>query len=65
MGSISEDLIAAISAGSKAELTQTLAKHMSPYALAKGESIAEVTQKLINGLPFDVNEIVSNLGTQG
>ena len=65
MGSISEDLIAAISAGSKAELTQTLAKHMIPYALAKGESIAEVTQKLINGLPFDVNEIVSNLGTQG
>lgn len=65
MGSISEDLIAAISAGSKAELTQTLAKHMSPYALAKGESIAEVTQKLINGLPFDVNEIVSNLGTKG
>ena len=62
MGSISEDLIAAISAGSKAELTQTLAKHMSPYALAKGESIAEVTQKLINGLPFDVNEILSNLG---
>ena len=65
MGSISEDLIAAISAGSKAELTQTLAKHMSPYALAKNESIAEVTQKLINGLPFDVNEIVSNLGTKG
>ena len=65
MGSISEDLIAAISAGSKAELTQTLAKHMSPYALARGESIAEVTQKLINGLPFDVNEIVSNLGTKG
>ena len=65
MGSISEDLIAAISTGSKAELTQTLAKHMSPYALAKGESIAEVTQKLINGLPFDVNEIVSNLGTKG
>ena len=65
MESITPDLIAAISAGSKAELTQTLAKHMSPYAIAKNESIAEVTQKLINGLPFDVNEIVSNLGAQG
>lgn len=65
MEAISPDLIQAITVGGQAELTQTLAKHMSPYALAKGESIVETTQKLLNGLPFDVREVVGKVGTEG
>lgn len=62
MSSISPDLIEAITIGGKSELAQVLAKHMSPYALAKGESVVETTQKLLNGLPFDVKEIVGGMG---
>ena len=61
MEAISPDLIQAITVGGQAELTQTLAKHMSPYALANGESIVETTQKLLNGLPFDVKQIMAGL----
>lgn len=63
MASVTPDLIAAIEVGGKAELMETLAKHMSPYAMAKGESVVEATQKLVNGLPFDLKEIMSQFGT--
>ncbi len=56
--SISPDLIAALEFGGKCDLMETLAKHMSPYAMAKGESVIDVTQKLINGLPFDLKEVI-------
>ena len=62
MGSITPDLVEAITIGGKSELAQVLAKHMSPYALAKGESVVETTQKLLNGLPFDVKEIIGGMG---
>ena len=62
MDSITPQLVEAITIGGKAELTETLAKHMSPYAMAKGESVVETTQKLLNGLPFDLKDIVSNVG---
>ena len=65
MSSISPGLIEAITIGGKAELTETLAKHMSPYAMAKGESVVETTQKLINGLPFDLKEVIGNLNVKG
>lgn len=65
MASISPDLIEAISVSGKSELAQTLAKHMSPYALAQGESVVETTQKLLNGLPFDIKDIVGQIGTNG
>ena len=60
MESISPDLIAAIEVGGKADLMATLAEHMSPYAIASGESVVDATQKLMNGLPFDVKEIMKN-----
>ena len=63
MASITPDLIAAIEVGGKANLMETLAKHMSPYAMAKGESVVEATQKLVNGLPLDLREIMSQFGT--
>lgn len=62
MGSITPDLVEAITIGGKSELAQVLAKHMSPYALAQGESVVETTQKLLNGLPFDVKEIIGGMG---
>jgi major vault protein len=60
MASITPDLIAAIEVGGKADLMATLAEHMSPYAIASGESVVDATQKLMNGLPFDVKEIMKN-----
>ena len=65
MNSITPQLVEAITVSGKSQLTETLAKHMSPYAMAKGESVAETTQKLINGLPFDLKEIISNLHLEG
>ena len=65
MGSVSEDLIAAIAAGGKADLATAMVKNMSPYALAKNESVSEVTQKLLNGLPFDLKEVIGQLDVQG
>ena len=59
MASITPDLIAALEVGGKADMMETLAKHMSPYAMAKGESVVEATQKLVNGLPFDLKEVMS------
>ena len=63
MTSITPDLIAALEVGGKADMMETLAKHMSPYAMAKGESVVDVTQKLVNGLPFDLKEMMSQFGT--
>ena len=61
MESISPDLIAAIEMGGKCDLMSMMTEHMSPYALANGESVVETTQKLLNGLPFDVKEIMAQL----
>ena len=63
MTSITPDLIAALEVGGKADMMETLAKYMSPYAMAKGESVVEATQKLVNGLPFDLKEVMSQFGT--
>jgi major vault protein len=61
MKSITPDLVAALELGGKCDLMTTMAEHMSPYALAQGESVVDATQKLLNGLPFDVKEIVAQL----
>ena len=39
----------------------SLTEIMSPYAIAIGESVVETTQKLLNGLPFDLQDIVSKI----
>ena len=59
---ISPDLIAALEMGGRCDLMSALAEHMSPYAIANGESVVETTQKLLNGLPFDLQEIMSKFG---
>jgi hypothetical protein len=65
MASISPDLIAALEVNGKMGLAETLARHASPYAIANGESVVETTQKLLNGLPFDLKEVIGNLGING
>jgi major vault protein len=64
MESISPDLIAALEVGGQCDMMTALAKYMSPYAIANGESVAETTQKLVNGLPFDLKEIMSKFNTE-
>ena len=61
ISTISPDMVAAIKMGGQIDLMSALAEHMSPYALAQGESVVDTTQKLLNGLPFDVKEIVTQL----
>lgn len=53
MGAISPDLIAAMTSTSNAELVQTVAKAMSPYALANNESVVDVTDKLLRGTSLE------------
>lgn len=59
--SISPDLIAALEMSGKCDLMSVMAEHMSPYALAQGDSVIDATQKLLNGLPFDVKQIMAGL----
>ena len=65
MSSITPDLVAALEVGGKCDLMTTLAQHMSPYALAQGENVVDTTQKLLNGLPFDVRDIVKDIKSFG
>ena len=60
MESISPDLISALEVGGKCDLMATLAKHMSPYAIANGDNVVDTTQKLLNGLPFDIKEVLKD-----
>lgn len=53
MNAISPDLIAAISANSKAELLREGMASMSPYAIANGESVADTVNKLMRGTPLE------------
>ena len=60
MGSISEDLIAAITVGGKTQLAEVVAEHLSPYAIANNEGVVETTNRLMRGLGFD--EALTHLG---
>ena len=53
MSAISPDLIAAITTESNERLLETVTKSMAPYAIAKNESIAEVTNKLLRGTSLE------------
>ena len=64
MEAITPDLVAALEVGGRCDLMAAMTEHMSPYALANGESVVDTTQKLLNGLPFDVKEIVGKLNNR-
>ena len=53
MSSIQPDLVAAISASSKADLLKEGMKNMSPYAIANGESVADTINKLMRGTSLE------------
>lgn len=57
--SISPDLIASMTSSSNAELLKAVAESMSPYAMANGESVADVTNKLLRGTSLE--EVIGNL----
>ena len=59
-GAITPDLTAAMNNKANAELTAVIAESMSPYAIAGvGESVSEVTRKLLRGTTLE--EVVGNL----
>ncbi|MBQ2747587.1 MAG: hypothetical protein IJF28_03870 [Firmicutes bacterium] len=53
MASISPDLVAAMNAKSNADMTVAISQAMAPYALAKGESVSEVVNKLLRGTSLE------------
>ena len=53
MESISEDLVAALTANANADMLETVTEAMAPYAIANGESVADVTNKLLRGTTLE------------
>ena len=53
MESVSPELVAALTSTANASMLETVTEAMSPYAIAKGESIAEVTDKLLRGTTLE------------
>ena len=53
MGSISEDLVAALNAKANSEMLETVTGAMSPYAVAEDTSVADVTNKLLRGTSLE------------
>jgi major vault protein len=50
---ISPDLVAAMTSKSNDDMLAAVTQAMAPYAIAKGESIAEVTNKLLRGTSLE------------
>ena len=53
MASISPDLVAALNAKANSEMLEAVTEHVSPYAIANGESVAEFTDKLLRGTTLE------------
>jgi hypothetical protein len=53
MDSITPQLVEAITIGGKTQLAETVAEHLSPYAIANNEGVVETTNRLMRGLGFD------------
>lgn len=60
MESISPDLIAAMTSKSNAAMLETVTASMAPVAIAKGESVADVTNKLLRGTSLE--GVLENIG---
>lgn len=63
MMSIGPDLVAAMNSKSNADMTVAISEALAPYALAKGESVADVVNKLLRGTSLEdaVNGINLNV----
>ena len=53
MDSVSPELVAALTSNANASMLEAVTGAMAPYALAKGESVAEVTDKLLRGTTLE------------
>ena len=53
MKSIGPDLVAALNSSANADVLAAVTKTMSPYALAKGESVSEFTDHLLRGTTLE------------
>jgi hypothetical protein len=53
MASIGPDLVAAMNSKSNADMTVAISQALAPYALAKGESVAEVVNTLLRGTSLE------------
>ena len=53
MNSISPDLVAALTSQSNAQVMETIANAVGPYAIANGESIADTANKLLRGTSLE------------
>ena len=53
MSSIQPDLVAALNAQSETDMIRIISENLSPYAIANGEGVADVVNKLLRGLPLD------------
>lgn len=62
MKSIGPDLVAAMNSRSNADMTVAISEAMAPYALAKGESVAEVVNKLLRGTTLE--DVVSGVNIE-
>ena len=53
MSSVSPELVAALTATANADMLETVTKSVAPYAIAKDESIADFTNKLLRGTTLE------------
>jgi major vault protein len=60
VGSITPDLVAALSTKANAELLTEATKNMSPLAIAKGESVADTLNTLLRGTTLE--KVVEKIG---
>ncbi len=61
MTSISPDLVAALNAQADAKMMETIGKSVSPYSIAKGESIATTVDRLLRGTGLE--DVLKHIGT--
>lgn len=59
MTSVTPDLVAAMTSKSNASMLETVTQAMAPYAIAQGESVAEVTNRLLRGTTLE--EVIENM----
>jgi hypothetical protein len=59
MSSIGPDLAASLSSNANAEITKAISQAVSPYAMARGESISDTVSTLLRGT--SIEQILNNL----
>ena len=65
MASVSPDLVAALTAKANADMLMSATENMSPYALARGESVADTINTLMRGTTLEgVMDGIKNQGCE-